>query len=110
MAAKPGAFISDDGPVPEAKYVASMGIRAALGSIYLPLKRAIFHAFRILRVYTDETILTSRTRAPYTVNIEVLPTNMFCADKLLFCEQRVASLHERYRELNARKQPVARVG
>lgn len=75
---------------PDADAVAKLGISAAVRSIHLPLTRASSHALRILRVHAEEAvILTSRTRTPYLVNIEVLPTDMLCSDKLLFCEHRV---------------------
>lgn len=75
---------------PDADEVAKFGMSAAVRSIHLPLMRASTHALRILRVHAEEAvILTSRTRTPYLVNIEVLPTDMLCSDKLLFCEHRV---------------------
>lgn len=90
MKGEPGIPLVQDSPVPKADEVAQLGLEAALRSVHLPLTRACSQALRILRVNSDEAvILTSRTRAPYMVNIEVLPTDMLCADKLLFCEQRV---------------------
>lgn len=75
---------------PNADEVAELGISAGVRSIHLPLTRASSRALRILRVHAEEAIiLTSRTRTPYLVNIEVLPTDMLCSDKLLFCEHRV---------------------
>lgn len=90
MKGEPGVPLVDDSPVPDAREIADLGLDAALRSVHLPLTRASSQALRILRVNSDEAvILTSRTRAPYLVYIEVLPTNMLCSDKLLFCEQRV---------------------
>lgn len=74
-------------PAPPAREVAKMGLNAALRSIHLPLTRANSQVLRILRVHEKESIiLTSRTRAPYMLFIEVLPTPMTCSDRLLFCE------------------------
>ncbi len=74
-------------PAPPAKKVAKLGLAAALRSIHLPLTRANSQVLRILRVHADESvILTSRTRAPYMLYIEVLPTSMTCSDRLVFCE------------------------
>lgn len=90
MKGEPGIPLVAESPVPNADEVAALGRDAALRSVHLPLTRASSQALRILRVNSEEAvILTSRTRAPYMVNIEVLPTEMLCADKLLFCEQRV---------------------
>lgn len=90
MKGEPGTPLVANAPVPHATDIAKLGRKAALRSLHLPLTRASSHALRILRVNSDEAvILTSRTRAPYMVNIEVLPTDMLCSDKLLFCEQRV---------------------
>lgn len=90
MKGEPGIPLVHDSPVPTSTEVAKLGLDAALRSVHLPLTRASAHALRILRVHSEEAvILTSRTRAPYMVNIEVLPTDMLCSDKLLFCEQRI---------------------
>eukprot|EP00177_Eucheuma_denticulatum_P005721 GFKZ01010430.1.p1 GENE.GFKZ01010430.1~~GFKZ01010430.1.p1 ORF type:complete len:912 (+),score=165.91 GFKZ01010430.1:176-2911(+) len=90
MKGEPGVPLVEDSPVPDPTEIADLGLAAALRSVHLPLTRASSQALRILRVNSDEAvILTSRTRAPYLVYIEVLPTNMLCSDKLLFCEQRV---------------------
>lgn len=90
MKGEPGIPLIADSPVPDAHEVAALGRDAALRSVHLPLTRANSHALRILRVNSEEAImLTSRTRVPYMVNIEVLPTNMLCSDKLIFCEPRV---------------------
>lgn len=90
MKGEPGVPLVEDSPVPDPTEIADLGLDAALRSVHLPLTRASSQALRILRVNSDEAvILTSRTRAPYLVYIEVLPTNMLCSDKLLFCEQRV---------------------
>lgn len=90
MKGEPGVPLLDGAPVPLSSEVAMLGLEAVLKSVHLPLTRASAHALRILRVHSEEVvILTSRTRAPYLVNIEVLPTEMLCSDKFLFCEQRV---------------------
>lgn len=90
MKGEPGEPLVDGAPPPLASEVAKLGLKAALRSVHLPLTRASSQALRILRVHSEEVvILTSRTRAPYMVNIEVLPTDMICSDKLLFCEHRV---------------------
>lgn len=95
MKGEPGIPLVEDSPVPSASEIADMGLEAALRSVHLPLTRASSHALRILRVHSEEAvILTSRTRAPYLVNIEVLPTHMLCSDRLLFCEQRVVTSSE----------------
>lgn len=95
MNGEPGIPLIEDSPVPAVSEIAEMGLEAALRSVHLPLTRASSQALRILRVHSEEVvILTSRTRAPYLVNIEVLPTNMLCSDKLLFCEQRVITSSE----------------
>lgn len=95
MNGDPGIPLIEDSPVPAVSEMAEMGLEAALRSVHLPLTRASSQALRILRVHSEEVvILTSRTRAPYLVNIEVLPTNMLCSDKLLFCEQRVMTSPE----------------
>lgn len=108
MVGEPGVPLVEDAPIPDVQEVAKLGAQAALRSLHLPLTRANSYALRILRVHSDEvTILTSRTRAPYMVNIEVLPTNMKCADKLLFCEQRVVNPaeEEHNAETSAKKPP-----
>ncbi|KAI0565065.1 Phosphoinositide 3-kinase [Gracilaria domingensis] len=95
MKGEPGIPLMNDATVPNACEVAELGVEAALRSVHLPLTRASSKALRILRIHSEEVvILTSRTRAPYLVNIEVLPTEMLCSDKLLFCEQRVAAMKE----------------
>ncbi|CDF38036.1 unnamed protein product [Chondrus crispus] len=106
MKGESGIPLIHDSPVPSAAEVAKLGLSAALRSVHLPLTRASSQALRILRVNSEEAvILTSRTRAPYLVNIEVLPTDMVCSDKLLFCEQRIVKptkqVREAYSESNA---------
>ncbi|CAN8070414.1 unnamed protein product [Agarophyton chilense] len=99
MKGEPGIPLIENTDVPSAEEVAKLGIHAALRSVHLPLTRASSKALRILRIHSEEVvILTSRTRAPYLVNIEVLPTEMLCSDKLLFCEQRVAAMKENNEE------------
>lgn len=72
-------------PTPEE--VVALGRGAALRSIHLPLTRADSQVLRILRVLPEESvILTSRTRCPYLLYVEVLPTAMECSDRLVFCE------------------------
>eukprot|EP00178_Gracilaria_changii_P001646 TRINITY_DN1234_c0_g1_i1.p1 TRINITY_DN1234_c0_g1~~TRINITY_DN1234_c0_g1_i1.p1 ORF type:complete len:976 (+),score=156.00 TRINITY_DN1234_c0_g1_i1:3-2930(+) len=95
MKGEPGIPLMDDATVPNPCEVAELGVQAALRSVHLPLTRASSKALRMLRIHAEEAvILTSRTRAPYLVNIEILPTEMTCSDKLLFCEQRVSALKE----------------
>ncbi len=72
---------------PTAEEVVALGRGAALRSIHLPLTRADSQVLRILRVLPEESvILTSRTRCPYLLYVEVLPTAMTCSDRLVFCE------------------------
>lgn len=74
-------------PAPDPKDIVDLGNKAALRSIHLPLTRANSQVLRILHVHQDESvILTSRTRCPYLLYVEVLPTPMTCADRLVFCE------------------------
>lgn len=78
---------------PTAEEVAVVGEKAALRSVHLPLSRATAPALRILRVIAnDAVILTSRTRVPYMLLVEVLPTKMMCCDQLLFCHHIVSDL------------------
>ncbi|PXF43302.1 Phosphatidylinositol 4-kinase [Gracilariopsis chorda] len=106
MKGEPGIPLLDDASVPNAEEIANLGVESALRSIHLPLTRASSRALRILRIHSEEVvILTSRTRAPYLVNIEVLPTEMLCSDKLLFCEQRVSAMRD-LKERNDVKPPV----
>lgn len=106
MKGEPGIPLLDDASVPNAEEIADLGVEAALRSIHLPLTRASSRALRILRIHSEEVvILTSRTRAPYLVNIEVLPTEMLCSDKLLFCEQRVSAMRDS-NDQNDTKPPV----
>lgn len=99
MKGEPGEPLVDAPPAPIAADVAKLGRNAMLRSVHLPLTRASSQALRILRVHAEEVvILTSRTRAPYMVNIEVLPTQMACSDKLLFCEHRVERPEEEAEE------------
>lgn len=80
-------------PTPSADEVAALGEYAAMRSIHLPLSRATSPVQRILRVLADDAIiLTSRTRVPYMLFVEVLPTDMLCCDQLLFCQHIVQDL------------------
>lgn len=90
MKGEPSEPLVGGSETPTAAEIGELGETAALRSIHLPLTRASSHVLRILRVHSDEVVvLTSRTRVPYMVNIEVLPTKMLCSDKLVFCEQRL---------------------
>eukprot|EP00171_Calliarthron_tuberculosum_P019165 IDg19165t1 len=74
-------------PAPSPEDIVALGNKAALRSIHLPLTRANSQVLRILRVHQGESvILTSRTRCPYLLYVEVLPTSMTCSDRLVFCE------------------------
>lgn len=74
-------------PAPKAEDVVALGRSGALRSIHLPLTRADSQVLRILRVLPEESvILTSRTRCPYLLYVEVLPCAMTCSDRLVFCE------------------------
>lgn len=105
MKGESGIPLVEDSPVPDASEILRLGANGALRSVHLPLTRANSQALRILRVHTDEVVmLTSRTRVPYLVNIEVLPTKMRCSDKLIFCEQRIIDEDKKCRD-GERKPP-----
>lgn len=95
--------------------IAEIGEEAALRSIHLTLSRATSPALRILRISSEDTVLlTSRTRAPYMLYIEVLPTSMLCSDPLIFCHNVLHTMEQNgtsVKRSNAReKTPPPTVG
>uniref|UniRef100_A0A7S0ZJ17 1-phosphatidylinositol 4-kinase n=1 Tax=Timspurckia oligopyrenoides TaxID=708627 RepID=A0A7S0ZJ17_9RHOD len=82
--------------------VAELGEKAAKRSIHLPLSRASSPALRLLRINIDETILLStRTKDPYMLFLEVYESKLLCSDPYIFCEELRDQIYTKESELES---------